>query len=24
MVSKYAMGHNILRPACAVALIAGK
>ena len=23
MVSKYAMGHNILRPACAVALIAG-
>ena len=21
MVSKYAMGHNILRPACAVALI---
>ena len=23
MVAKYAMGHNILRPACAVALIQG-
>ena len=23
MVSKYAMGHNVLRPACAVALLQG-